>query len=217
MPPRALFFDFDGVIADTENVHVVAWQRTLADLGWEVPDEVAARAVEMDDRVFLAELFANKKLEGGDVEGWVRRKQSLTVALLADSPRVYRGVGDLVRAVQGRVRLGVVSTTWRANIQTVLNASGLAEAFELIIGKEDVQAVKPDPECYLTALKRVNVAAAEAVALEDSPTGLNAAQGAGIRVIAVGHRLPRGDWGGTADYVADLTQTSEVLRLLELS
>jgi beta-phosphoglucomutase len=217
MPPRALFFDFDGVIADTENVHVVAWQRTLADLGWEVPDEVAARAVEMDDRVFLAELFANKKIEGGDVEGWGRRKQSLTVALLADSPRVYRGVSDLVRAVQGRVRLGVVSTTWRANVQTVLNASGLADAFELIVGKEDVQAVKPDPECYLTALKRFNVAAAEAVALEDSPTGLQAAQGAGIRVIAVGHRLPRGDWGGTAEYVADLTPTSEVLRLLELS
>ena len=42
MPPRAVLFDFDGVLADTENIHVAAWQRTFADLGWEVPDEVCA-------------------------------------------------------------------------------------------------------------------------------------------------------------------------------
>ena len=42
MPPRAVLFDFDGVLADTENIHVAAWQRTFADLGWVVPDEVCA-------------------------------------------------------------------------------------------------------------------------------------------------------------------------------
>ena len=67
-PPRALLFDFDGVMADTENIHVAAWQRTFADLGWEVPDEVCARAAEQDDREFLAAIFAEKKIEGGDVE-----------------------------------------------------------------------------------------------------------------------------------------------------
>jgi HAD superfamily hydrolase (TIGR01509 family) len=216
MPLRALLFDFDGVLADTENVHVAAWQRTLADLGWEVPDEVCARAAEEDDRAFLADLFARRRIEDGDVEGWVRRKQALTIAMLNDSPRLYPGVADLVRTLQGRVRLAVVSGTWRGNVEAVLRSSGLADAFTLIVGKEDVKAVKPDPECYRLALRRLKVAAADAVALEDSPTGLAAARGAKLRVLAVGHRRPPGDWVGKAEYIPDLTQPAKVLEILGL-
>jgi beta-phosphoglucomutase len=50
MPLKAVLFDFDGVIADTDNHHIAAWQRTLAAMGWQVVDEVAARAAEIDDR-----------------------------------------------------------------------------------------------------------------------------------------------------------------------
>ena len=71
MPTRAVLFVFDGVIADTENIHIAAWQRTLARLGWEVPDEICARAVEVDDRIFLTDLFAQRKIQEGDVDGWV--------------------------------------------------------------------------------------------------------------------------------------------------
>jgi HAD superfamily hydrolase (TIGR01509 family) len=216
MPPRALLLDFDGVIADTENIHVAAWQRTLAAMGWEVADEVCARAVEVDDRAFLADLFAARKIADGDVAGWVARKQALTVAMLADSPRLYPGVAALVRAVQGRARLAVVTTTWRANVATVLGASGLADAFDLVVAKEDVRTVKPAPECYRRALRRLRVPASDAVALEDSASGLAAARGAGVRAVAVGHRLPPGDWAGTSAYLPDLRNTSAVLAALEL-
>src|SRR3954463_5726992 len=217
MPTRAVLFDFDGVLADTENIHVAAWQRTFADLGWEVPDEVCARAAEQDDREFLAAIFAEKKIEDGDVEGWVRRKQELTLKILNDSPRLYPGVADLVRALRGRVRMAVVSTTWRANVEAVLLGSGLADAVELIVGKEDVKAVKPDPECYRLALKRLRIAASSAVALEDSPRGLEAARGAGVRVLAVGHRRPKGEWCGDAEYVADLARSAPLLEALGLA
>jgi beta-phosphoglucomutase len=217
MPPRALLLDFDGVIADTENIHVAAWQRTLAAMGWEVADEVCARAVEVDDRIFLAELFAARKIEGGDVDGWVARKQAMTVSLLADSPRLYPGVPALVRAVRGRARLAVVTTTWRDNVATVLRASGLDDAFELVVAKEDVREVKPDPECYRKALRRLRVPAGDAVALEDSPSGLAAARGAGVRAVAVGHRLPRGGWVGDSDFLPDLRKTSAVLAAMGIA
>jgi HAD superfamily hydrolase (TIGR01509 family) len=217
MPPRAVLFDFDGVIADTENIHVAAWERTFADLGWEVADAVCARAMDLDDRVFLAEIFAGRGIERGDVEGWVRRKQRLTVAMLADAPRVYPGVAELVARLRGTVRLGIVSTTWRENIAVLLGATGLAAAFELIVGKEDVTAVKPDPEGYCLALERLGVRAGDARALEDSPSGLAAARAAGLRALAVGHRLARGDWVGQADFVADFRRSDDVLRLLELA
>ena len=70
MTNRAVLFDFDGVIADTENVHVAAWQRTFGLMGWIESDEVCARAAEIDDRAFVREVFARRKIEG-DVEGWV--------------------------------------------------------------------------------------------------------------------------------------------------
>ena len=213
---RVLLFDFDGVLADTENIHVAAWQRTFDALGWEVPDEVCARAVEIDDRAFLAEVFAQRKIERGDLAGWLLRKQVLTATLLNDSPRVYPGVADLIGRVHDRARLAVVSGTWRENIETVLKAAGLFDAFALIVGKEDVQKVKPDPECYHLALTHLRVKPAQAVALEDSACGLAAAQAAGIRTLAVGHRLSRGEWSGQSEYVLDLTRTDEILAILGL-
>jgi beta-phosphoglucomutase len=217
MPPRrAVLFDFDGVIADTENIHVAAWERTFGLLGLDVPAGDCVRAAEIDDRAFLAEIFARKQIHDGDIDGWVRRKQDLAVALLADTPRVYPGVAALVRRLRDRVRLAVVSTTWRENIETVLRAADLADAFGVVVAKEDVAEVKPDPECYRLALSRLHVAASRAIALEDSPTGLASARAAGLRAIAVGHRRPPGDWVGDAAYLPDLADSAAVEHALGL-
>ena len=216
MPTRAVLFDFDGVIADTENVHVVAWQRTFGVMGWTEPDESCSRAAEVDDRAFAAEVFARRKLDGANVEGWVARKQELTLRLLADSPRIYRGVAALVERLAGRARLGVVTTTWRGNVEAVLGASGLAKAFEFVVAKEDVKATKPDPEAYRLALAKLGLSAGDVVALEDSATGLAAARGAGVRVVAVGHRKAKGEWAGDSDYVAGFSDLSRVLAAVGL-
>jgi HAD superfamily hydrolase (TIGR01509 family) len=216
MPPHAVLFDFDGVIADTENHHIVAWQRTLLALGWQVPDDVAARSAEVDDRQFLRELFQTQGINDGDVDGWVLKKQELTVRLLRDTPRIYPGVIDLIKSLATRARVAVVSGTWRENIEAVLEASGCAKHFDLIVSKEDVQAAKPDPESYLLALRRLQVDAGCAVALEDSPSGLAAATAAGLSCVAVGHRREFGPWVGDAVYVTGLEPASGLLRHLKL-
>jgi len=77
------------------------------------------------------------------------------------------------------------------------------------------QSIKPAPDAYRLALSRLRVGAADAVAIEDSPSGLAAAQGAGIRVVAVGHRRGPGEWSGTAAYVADLTDLARVRQMLD--
>ena len=216
MSLKAVLFDFDGVIAETENHHVAAWQRTLAALGWQVPDEIAARAAEVDDREFLVDLFTLRGVPIDRVDDWVRRKQDLTVELLRYSPRVYPGVADLVRLLQGKVRLAVVSGTWRENIHTVLEAAGLSDAFETIVGKEDVTAQKPAPDGYQLALKRLRLSPRSAVALEDSATGVTSARAAGLRIIAVGHRRPYGDWVGDATYITGLQPAEGLLEHLKL-
>jgi beta-phosphoglucomutase len=216
MPLKAILLDFDGVIAETENHHIAAWQRTLSVLGWQVPDEIAARASEIDDREFLSELFTKRGIPLDKVADWVNRKQVLTVQLLKNSPRLYPGVADLVHKLEGKVRLAVVSGTWRENVQTVLEAVGLAGSFETIIGKEDVTLVKPAPEAYHLALKRLKLPARSVVAVEDSPSGLVSARAAGIRVIAVGHRRSFGDWVGQATYLSGFEPVEGLLTHLGL-
>ncbi len=216
MPLKAVLFDFDGVIAETENHHVTAWQRTLAAMGWLVPDEIAARAAEVDDREFLSDLFTLRGMPVDQVNEWVRRKQLLTRELLGYSPRLYPGVAALVRSLRAKVRLAVVSGTWRENIQVVLESTGLADAFETIVGKEDVTAQKPAPEAYLLALKRLRLSARSVVAVEDSPPGLSSARNAGLRVIAVGHRRPFGEWVGGAAYISGFEPAEGLLEHLKL-
>jgi HAD superfamily hydrolase (TIGR01509 family) len=216
MPLKAVLFDFDGVIADTENHHIAAWQRTLSAMGWQVPDEVAARASEIDDREFLADLFARRGFPADKAGEWVRRKQVLTVQMLRDSPQLYPGVLDLVQKLRGKARLVVVSGTWTENIKTVLAATGLTRSFEAILGKEDVTLVKPDPEVYVLALKRLRLPARSVVAIEDSPSGLASARAAGIRTIAVGHRRPFGDWVSGATYISGFEPVEGLLEHLGL-
>jgi beta-phosphoglucomutase len=216
MVPRAVLFDFDGVIADTENHHITAWQRTLLGLGWQVPEEIAVRAAEIDDREFLRGLFASQQVDDGDIEGWVRKKQALTIMLIRDAPRIYPGVIELIEALRGRVRLGIVSGTNRENIEAVLSTTTFAESFDVIIGKEDVSVVKPDPEAYILALERLRLTAADTVALEDSPSGLASASTAGLSCVAVGHRRGFGEWVGGHVYVSGLEPVDGLLRHLEL-
>ena len=85
-----------------------------------------------------------------------------------------------------------MTTTWRRNVEIVLAASGLADAFALVVAKEDVSAVKPDPEAYDLAVKRLKLRPSQAVALEDSPTGLASARGGDRASWPSGIGRPRG-------------------------
>lgn len=217
MAISAVLFDFDGVLADTENVHVVAWERTFALMGWSVPPDICARAAEQDDREFLRNLFANHDIADGAVDGWVSRKQEITRAILAENPWIFPGVPALIdRLHRGSLRLAVVSTTWRANIEAALASHGLLDAFEQIVAKEDVHQTKPNPEAYQLAMARLDLPAHRVIALEDSPSGLSAARDAGISVVAVGHRRPWGDWTAGSLFLPDLEDLPRALRALGL-
>jgi beta-phosphoglucomutase len=214
MSVKAILFDFDGTLADTANIHVAAWERTFAEIGFVIPQNVCSRAAEEDDRRFLVDVFASKDVHDGDVEGWVRRKQDVTATLLADSPQFYPGVIELIARLRGRYRLAIVSSTWRENVEATLEVSGLGDAFELIVAKQDVVSQKPDAEPYTLALARLGLDASSAWAVEDSPGGIQAALAAGLQVIAVGHRRPPGDWVAGASFLSSLVDDRQFLEIL---
>jgi beta-phosphoglucomutase len=96
----------------------------------------------------------------------------------------------------------------------VLRASGLLDAFEFIVAKEDVTVPKPDPEGYRLALARLGLPGSDVVAIEDSPGGLAAARGAGVRTVAVGHRRPLREWAGDSAFVPDLADLAAAIAVI---
>lgn len=214
MPPRAILLDFEGVLADTENVHVAAWERTLALMGWEVSPESCVRGSEMDDHDFLTDLFFERSIVDGDIKGWVRRKQALTRQLLADVPPFYPGAAELVRQLHGKGRLAVVATTWRENVEVVLKSANLLELIDVVVPKELIRSPKPNPACYRRALKLLTIPKEQAVVLAASFYGFTAANQADIRTLAVGHRMPKDSWPPRTAFVSDLTDPLAVLKAL---
>jgi HAD superfamily hydrolase (TIGR01509 family) len=211
---RAVFFDFDGVLAETENAHVAGWQRSFERMGLSLGDAVCARAAEEDDQVFICSIAADKNWTECDINGLVAHKQRLTLAMLSVGTWLYPGARAVVSALAKTHRLGVVTGTWRENARTVLAAAGILDLFAILVAKEDVPARKPDPACYAKALERAGLEPTQALALEDSPSGVAAARSAGIRVLAIGHRRGPGEWHADAPYVPSL---AELLPLLQPS
>jgi HAD superfamily hydrolase (TIGR01509 family) len=95
------------------------------------------------------------------------------------------GAIELVERLRGHTRLGLASNSPRTMVDTALATARLADAFEAIVTSDDVEHPKPAPDLYLLACERLGVAPDEALALEDSPSGVAAAKAAGLTCIAV--------------------------------
>jgi beta-phosphoglucomutase-like phosphatase (HAD superfamily) len=216
MPPSAVLFAFDGVLADLENHHVTAWQRTLARLGWLVPDNEAARSAEVDDHVFAVEVFARRGIVQADVQGWVRRKRDLMRALVGHAPRLFPGAVELVEGLAGRARLAVVADAPRDLVEIVLDRFGLTDRIERIIAGDDYDGHvdRPRPDDFRRVLKQLKLASKNAVTVQGTADGLAAARASGVSPVAVGHRRPFGEWVGDARYISGFEPVSSVLTQL---
>lgn len=177
---RALIFDFDGTILDTETPEYEAWRAIYDEHGARLPLAMWALAVGTHgafDPVTYLEEQTGARVDRGAIEA---DHKGRTLKLLEHAgPR--EGVEDLLREAQGAgLALGLASSSRRAYIEDYLRRLGLERTFAAVCTRDDVAVVKPDPALYLLALERLGVRAHEAVAIEDSPNGAQAAQAAGL-------------------------------------
>lgn len=189
---RAALFDFDGVLVDSEPVHFRAMRESLLPEGIAIErDEYAGHYMGYEDREAVRRALERHGRDGGleRVHQLAVRKAELYQGLLPQIP-FLPGARELVLALAGRVPVGIASGARRAEIEAILAAAGLREAFAAVVGAEDVRQGKPHPEPYLTAMARLEprapgLRAAECVVFEDSVAGVAAARAAGMKVVAV--------------------------------
>jgi beta-phosphoglucomutase len=196
----AIIFDFDGIIVDSEPLHYRAFQRILEPLGlgydWE---EYVARYMGFDDREAFAEAFkaGGRQLADGELARLVARKATVFHEVLADGVTPYEGVVDLIMSLTGRCPLALCSGALLSDIRPILAMLGLSRAFDVIVTADDVAISKPDPASYVLAVQRLQqafsgsgITAARCLAIEDTPAGIDAARGAGVKVVAVTNSYP---------------------------
>ena len=193
MALRALIFDVDGTLAETEEAHRAAFNQSFAEAGhdwhWSVDQyRVLLRVTGGRPRIrhFLGTI--GETATDDEIASLHIRKNTLYAEMVAHGAVTLRpGVARLIdEARRARLKLAIATTTSRSNIAALLEhllAPDAAAWFGAIVAGEDVAAKKPDPEVYVRALAALGIAAAEAVAIEDSRNGLLAATACGIATI----------------------------------
>ncbi|HEY5983269.1 MAG TPA: HAD family hydrolase [Anaerolineales bacterium] len=196
MPIRALLFDFDGLILDTETPEVQVWKAIYAEHGHEYTAEHWSQIIggwgmsTFDPAEELGKLSAGSL----DVDALRSRHRQESNGLIDSSP-VMEGVREQLSAARRLgLRCAIASSSERAWVEPHLKRLGLIEYFETITTGDDVAKgrTKPHPDIYLKALQSLQLGASEALVLEDSPNGVAAAHAAGLRVIGVPNPVTAG-------------------------
>lgn len=189
MKVKALLFDFDGLILDTETTEFLVWQKIYREYGQEMLPETWGQIIggygisNFDGAVHLAELVGN----GLNARELHARYRSESDALILEQP-VLPGVVDyLDDARRMGLGLAVASSSPHRWVDSHLARLGLADRFDAVICGDDVPAgrTKPHPDLFLKALDALGVKAEEAIVFEDSPNGVTAARAAGIFVVSI--------------------------------
>jgi len=161
---QAIIFDFDGVIADTEKLHLRAFQDVLGKRGIDLcAQEYYNRYLGLDDAGVLRALAPQCGLALGDtrLEAMLREKAERYGELIEGSAALFDGVNERVRAWSRQIPLAIASGALRGEIERILQRHDLLECFTAIVSADDVARGKPAPEPYLTALERLNVRRSE--------------------------------------------------------
>lgn len=192
---RAVIFDFDGVIADTEPLHYESLRRTLADVEIVLTEkDYYADYLGFDDRGCILEALRINRhpTSSGLVEELMTKKAVAYLDSLKEHLVIFPGVKALIQDAAAAYPIAIASGALRAEIELVLEHIGIRNAFRHITSAEDVTCGKPNPEPFLHALAGLNrhqsvapIPPDSCLVIEDSLPGIRAARSAGMKVLAV--------------------------------
>jgi len=194
---RAVIFDFDGVIADTEPLHFEGLRRTLAEIRIDLTEaDYYTNYLGFDDRGCILEaLQVNQRpVSAALVQDLMARKATAFLASIKDHLVLFPGIREFIQEAAATCPIAIASGALRSEIELVLDQAGIRKAFCHITSAEDVTKGKPDPQPFLHALANINrvqpdsapaIVPGACLVIEDSLPGIRAAKSAGMKVLAV--------------------------------
>jgi len=191
---HAVILDFDGVIANSEGLHLRAYQDVLAGTGMSISDQAYfERYLGFDDVGVFRAVAADtgRTLADDALAGLIAAKGRRYEALASEGEILFPGAADFIRRAAGAVPLAIASGALTHEIEDVLRHTGLRDLLLAVVGADQTAQSKPAPDPYLEAFARIEAATGRrldprrTVAVEDSRWGLESARAAGLRTVAV--------------------------------
>lgn len=189
---RALVFDFDGLILDTEEPVYRSWLEVYQAHGEELPFERWVQIVGSTTTGFHPQHHLEERLGRPLPKEVLDRRIGRRTELVLAQAVLPGVVQQLDAARDSGLKLGVASSSTREWVAGHLARLGILERFECLRCRDDVANPKPEPDLYLAVLDCLGVSASEAIAIEDSPNGVAAAKRAGMRCVAIPNSITAG-------------------------
>ncbi|MFT5088173.1 MAG: HAD superfamily hydrolase (TIGR01509 family) [Candidatus Latescibacterota bacterium] len=193
---KAILWDNDGVLVDTEHLYFRACREAVARIDIELSE---ARFIDLflKKSEGLSALMRERGLGADEMEACTRWRNARHAELLQQGVPVIEGVREVLDVLHGKVCMGIVTSSRREHFEIVHAKTDLLPYFDFVLLREDYGESKPDPEPYLEAMRRNGLVAAECLVVEDSDRGLRAALAAGVRCAVIPQGLTRGlDFSG---------------------
>jgi beta-phosphoglucomutase family hydrolase len=211
---RAVIFDMDGVIAETEYVHIEAEKQTMLKYGIRISEDELHEYTGTTAKLMFTELIRKYGLNA-TFEEMFRVKEIILFKLLEEGVQPTKGVVDLLLELRKRkVKLAVASSSHRKMIEYVLKRLEITDLFDSVVGAEDIKRSKPDPEIFQISAKRLKVKAEECLVVEDSKLGVEAAKRAGMKCLGYVNPSSGKQDLSKADLVTDDFRRLDVQKLL---
>jgi HAD superfamily hydrolase (TIGR01509 family) len=213
---RAIVFDMDGLMIDTEELYWQVGRALAAEYGRTVSDHTLLKMTGRD-RLVSSQVFAEETgvpLSGEEVMH--RREAMMLDRFRRGGLQPMPGLREILDRFRGRLKLGVATSSPRVLVEAALPALEVHAHFDAITAGDEIVSGKPNPEIYLKTMDKLGVKPAECVVLEDAPLGATAGKAAGAYVIAVPSRLTtHANFTGIADQrVADLLEAADRIEAL---
>jgi beta-phosphoglucomutase len=192
---RALIFDFNGVLADDDPIHMEAFRQVAREEGISFSDEeYLDKYLPLNDWDCFKMLFAEhtRPLPASKLDELIHRKSAYYFQAIAQKSVLFSAAAEAVKAANERCPLAIASGARGGEIRHILTQGALQDCFSAIVSAEDVQFGKPHPEPFLKAYEKLKeqdstLKVSECVAIEDSIGGIQSAHEAGMRCVAIGH------------------------------
>lgn len=210
-PYKAVIFDMDGVIVDTEPRHERAFHAVVEEIGYARKHSLRfADYVGRTDRV-LWEDFVKAHQPPHSLEELLAMKREKVVDIIRSERPLFDGLPALVEALAAMVPLALASGSERPIVEEVLSLDNLRQFFQVTVSGSDIVNGKPEPDIFLTTARLLGVEPSGCVVIEDSRPGVAAALAAGMRVIAITNTHPAEELTEATQVVSDYEQLRQVL------
>ncbi len=211
---KAILFDFDGVLVDSEQVNIEAGIKTFKEHGMPLTDEerlyiVGRSSIDYVPHFLKARSIIDPDIHHSVIEELRRNYDTMWDGIVTLTP----GVGEVLSSLktQGK-KLAIATTNRRSTIDKFFRRFGFINDFDVVVTGEDVKRRKPDPEVYTLTVKKLGITPNEGIVIEDATVGIVAVKAAGLRCIAFPNTYTKdNDFSAADDTINSLEDLLELI------